>query len=243
MRHEQLVTCAWRISTRTAILAACLAVALAGADAPAAIVTLTDDVFDSDSDISTAGTLVEAYNLGWATGVTANGVLFAPDPGGSAFMAATGTDYDTASLYGGGAIGSMSFSETHRLLDTVEYGPGTDNSVARLDGLTPGQEYLVQVLVVDDRSGNGNVTYSFGYATPSGDATETYTLTGVDCTSSSPHVISGTFTADESSQDLHIRTSGAGNGMAAAYQLRAVPEPATMSLLVLGGLAVLKRRR
>ncbi len=212
------------------LLAAGMVIATAGT-ANAASIAWTADPFDADTDISTAGTLVEAVNLDSVTGVTVNGVVFGADPaanagggvdaGNNTFFV-TGNGFTDGAMYGGGAIGSLSAANAQTLLDSLEYGPGAGNSRARIDGLTIGQTYEVQLLTVDDRAANSAVTYGYGYSTPSGDATETYTLSGVDNTSSSPYVITGTFTATEALQDIHVASSGPGNGQVAAYQVRAM---------------------
>jgi hypothetical protein len=53
---------------------------------------------------------------------------------------------------------------------------------------------------------------------------------------------SGTFTADATSQTLSLSTSGFANAHINGYQLRAVPEPGTGVLMLLG-LGRARRRR
>ena len=189
--------------------------------------------------------MITAINLGSTTAITANTVVFAADPGVSAFFTNIGTDFTDSVIYGGGAIGTLSDADAQTLLDSLEFGPGAGNSLARLSGLTVGRTYQVQILIVDDREDNTESTSSFGYSTPSGDLMQIYPLTGVDHSSSSPIVVTGTFTASETLQDLHV---GPDNGIASAYQLRdvtALPEPSTFVLGALGflGLGVVARRK
>ena len=216
---------------------------LVAATAQAAVVSWSADVFDADADISTTGTLVSAMNEGnGSVAVTVNGVVFAANSG--TLWTEGGTDTYKTNKYDGAAIGSLTLTETRNMLHYYEYGTGVGYSLARLTGLTIGQEYEFQLVVVNDRSDHNGRTFSAGYATPSGDATEVYTLTGVDHTSNNPYVLTGTFTASETLQDLHLKESGGGeNGVGMAWQLRAVPEPATMSVLGIGGLLALVRRR
>jgi len=202
-------------------------------------ITWTADVFDADSDISTNGTLVLAMNEGdGAVAVTVNGVTFAANSG--SLWTEGGTDTSRTDKYAGGAIGSLSNADAQELLDYYEYGTGVGNSLARLTGLTVGQEYEFQLLVVNDRDDHAGRTISAGGTTSSGD--EFYTLIGVDHTGQ-PVVLTGVFTADETFMDIHIQESVGANGIGMAWQLRAVPEPATMSLLGIGGLLALVRRK
>ncbi len=69
----------------------------------------------------------------------------------------------------------------------------------------------------------------FGHSTPSGDATTTLTLTGVDNSSNSPYVITGTFTATETAQDIRVVCRPGTNGsFINAYQVREVTAPGTL---------------
>jgi hypothetical protein len=210
----------------------------------AAIITYSANQFDADADVSTQGTLITAINLGSLTPVTVNGVTFAGEPtlATNSFFVSSG-QYAAAGIYTGGAIGSLTLTQTNDLLDNLEFGPGANNSLARLSGLTVGQQYLLQMIVVD--STNGGTSASYGYSTPSGNATEVYPLTGVSI-KPVPFVITGTFTATEAVQDVHVAFSLNANGQVNAFQLRAVPEPAGLLSLLAGSLtavALFRRRR
>lgn len=214
-----------------------VAVLLVPALTSAAVINWSADIFDADTDVSTDGALVEAYNLGSRANVTVNGVVFAADPnqnvagahepGNNTFFV-SGNGSTAASYYQGGAIGSLSSADANALMDSLEYGPGIGTSLARIDGLTIGSTYLVQLIVVR----NDNLpTRSFGYSTPSGNTNEIYTLTGVD-TRTNPKVITATFVADETVQDIHVASSDTANGLAAAYQVRKLPPPPPRGTLI-----------
>jgi len=227
---------------RIAFAGFCLfALALFASEGRSAVISYSTDLFDAEADISTTGTLVQAYNLGTTTAVTVNGVAFAADPGASPFWVSGGADYTDTAYYSGGAIGTVTAVNANALLDTTEYAGGVGNSLARVSGLTVGQSYEIQILT--SFQSEPTRTADFGYATPSGDATEVYPLTGVD---EAARVTTGTFVASQTIQDVHQFRTPSSNGQIQAYQLRAIPEPSTLLLAALGLLGLLgcaRRRR
>lgn len=174
-------------------------------------VSYSHSLFDADEDIDTNGDLVFAVNFGSAVPIVVNGVTFAADDG--AFFSG-GTDYTDPSYYTGGSIGSLSQAGADALLDTTEYGPGGGNGVVSLTGLVIGKSYTVQMLFCY-ASNPGNIWFNY-YLTSGGALSAWYGP--VD--RALPTVVTATFVADESVQDIWVAMSAANNGQLAAYQLR-----------------------
>ncbi len=193
--------------------------------------SFTSSVYDSDSDISTNGTLVIAHNLGSATSVTHNGVTFVGSVTPVLGTATFSTDY-----YTGGAIGSLSEADANAMLDTLDFVGGVGSSLTTLGSLTIGATYEIQLFY------SSGPSHDVGYATPSGDASEQYEI-NVSVTSTTPQVVTGTFTADQALQDIHSAVAGGQNLQINAYQLRLIPEPSSAALFGLAGIGLVLRRR
>ena len=100
------------------------------------------------------------------------------------------------------------------------------SSTITLSGLTNGTQYQIQFFA--DSTGSNTQTISGSGSMNS--------LTG--------KYVTGTFTADATSQVLTVAYTGSTNfAVANALTVGVVPEPATLALLGLGGLGVLLRRK
>lgn len=169
---------------------------------------------DGTSDISTAGVLVEAHNGGAASAFTAGGVLFdglEPNILGLNFVGAnplniTGdTDFDN-------------------LLNSGTFG---NNAVHQIDGLTNGNNYLLQYFVTDNRGSVCGADCGSRTVTVDDGDLGTHTSPGIG----DGYAFTGLFTATGVTQDVTF--SGDVTGYINAWQLRdvsAVPVPAALPL-------------
>ncbi len=89
------------------------------------------------------------------------------------------------------------------------------------------QKVILRMEVEEDGGGVGTDSYTFKYDLLGG--AEMQTLTTYDSSFDNSRV--GVFLKDNTSSDVYFNT------------LEVAPEPATMSLLALGGIAMLKRRK
>ena len=185
------------------------------------------------TDVLTAGALVSAHAEG-STSVssTVNGVTF--QKANSLGSAAGG-------LLAGATTGDTEFD---RLLNNVSYGGGSGTTTIDLGAFTIGKTYYVQVFYTDQRSATNDRVMRYGSSTGGGTVDldpDPNNLT------SSPwgQFAIGTFTADGTDPDLTLTPQGFGNSHISAWQVREVPEPSSISVLLLGlgGLGLLIRRR
>ncbi|MGJ8695548.1 MAG: PEP-CTERM sorting domain-containing protein [Verrucomicrobiaceae bacterium] len=194
----------------------------------------------NSSDVSTNGTVVEAFNavandqIGTATNITVNGVTFTPttslldaDP-----KNAGGNDFSTTTNGG-----DPTYDE---LVSTLEYGGGGNLVTLNVGNglLGVNSTYEIQIWFSDTRAAQDSRVMTFGDGS------------GNDVLLNDAFSI-GTFTADGTSQTLTLNSEGApgpnfGQAHISAYQIRlttAVPEPGSALLSGLAGLALLARRR
>lgn len=238
------------------LAAAAMGIVTGTASLHAATITFSDSYMGAATDVSADGTLVAALNLGEAADKTVNTVLFS----GSSSADVSLTNFDSA--YADGSIfdDSPSFgTDGNALMDSFVYDTGSDDpGIVTFNNLSVNTQYLLQLFLVDDRTGLGQPVDTRTIDIVNGIASSplspgTGEIDDADFTSVSaqgPLLVEGTFTADASSQSLtlEIYQSGGDTGywgsQLNALQLREViPEPASFALLLLGGVAVLTRRR
>ncbi len=214
----------------------------------AASLVWTDTAFTNANQIDTVGTLVVGYNFGTGTDVTVNGVTFT---GYNTTGAFTGSNFQpgagsiTANFdpaYGGHAVTGMTATEITNFLSTANYGSG--GASTKFTGLTNGQQYLAQLLLVDNRASftGRNMHISENGSTWDGGASilVDYTSNGAP-----PYarLIETTFTADSTEQTFRWGIQNVGDYEGLGLQLRAIPEPSSTALIGLAGLGFLIRRR
>lgn len=215
----------------------------------AATISFTATGFNDVAQISTTGALVDAAHFGAdaEADVTANGVTFVSRGGSSPTLViggTAGTPYYHADLYqasthtvGYTTIAGMSETDQDLMFDSVAYGPDFGNSLVTLSGLVPGHAYEMQLLLVDDRFGGYNAYVSNLIAPPY--------YGPYDWSNNAVQLITGTFTADATTQTFRHYVGGNNNAQINAYQLRdtSVPEPSVSLLGGFGILALLRRRK
>ncbi len=166
---------------------------------------LTD--MSSGTEVITDGDLVIAVNDGGGAATTINGVAFQADGSGLGFASdSSGTlDGNSAGIYG-------------TLLDSHGYNGAGDGGVITLDNLEIGQDYLLQLFMIDKRGCcSGRIMI---YGDNSGDTSNDYVVSE---TLNTAYMIVGEFTADAVTQDVMIEIQGIlGYGHLNGYQLRTV---------------------
>lgn len=210
-----------------------------------------------DTDVSTSGALVAAYNIGGplVASTTINGVTFSAFPivdGGtsttSGSLTVAGFNNEPMSTAGGTGSGSAPFANLSAnyqsmLGSAVQKSGGT---VPFLDmtllNLTVGQTYTLQVW-----TNNSNpVSTSASLWDWFGDHVQGIDINTTDAIGGVGQYLFGTFTADDTTEPFFIHGQGAGgNALLNGLQLRtnAVPEPGTCGLLVGVAMWFFARRR
>jgi len=216
----------------------------------------TPQTISGDGDVSTAGSLVYAYNVGpsptVSSTVTVNGVAFQPFPiinfpTTNTFTYGSVTITESPNFLIGYDVSSSSgqyggLSSAYRLLLNGGGGAGQPDTVTvSLGGLSAGQQYLFQWWA----SNAANIP---PITTVTGSATNAVTLDSnlTDTAGGLGQFVTGTFTADGTTQNIDL--TGAGQSpLINAFQIRAVPEPSTYAMalagIACGGYLVWRRRK
>jgi hypothetical protein len=220
----------------------------------APVVWGTPQTISGDSDVSTAGSLLYAYNVGSSTvaASTVNEVTFAAYPFPVSPSAQTVTvgnvtmtespDFlvvfnvaSTSSPYSG-------LSNAYKTMLDAGGGAGAPDAITMtFGGLSIGQPYLFQWWA----SNAGNIPpVSAVSASATNSVTLDANITGT--TGGLGQFVTGTFTADGATQDIVLAGVG-GQPLINAFQIRAVPEPSTCAItlagLACGGYLVRRRRK
>lgn len=255
-----------------AVAAAAALLAVLATPAQAAVVTWTlPAAISADADVSTNGTLVNAWNFGSAAATTVNGVLFQsvliPDSDVSqhAFGPHQMSMAQQGALLRNSATGSSdadSFFQAlggsyQSLLSSAagsQFGDRTTNLL--LGGLSIGRAYQFQAWFNDSRT-SGEFSYGLTIGDLSDNEVDLLPSTQVDpyddyILGGTGQWVIGTFTADASTQALFFARGEVGGGLN-GFQLRElqltaqIPLPGTLALvgaaLLAAGAAPRRRRQ
>jgi hypothetical protein len=231
---------------KTLWIAALAALGLAAVTQAAEISWSSVGLTTNATEVSTSGTPLEALNFNPVGGPTAsntviNGVTFSlhtdgTDPSAPYFSATSDSiTADSHDVYPDGLLTAYD-----GLLSNMLYDRGDDLVTLKSLILVPAQQYLIQLFVADGRDPDGvGVTLRMEdgvFTSPTLDSNSGYGL-----------VINGIFTADAVTQTFamnKITSTGSVKGLQlSGYQLRAIPEPATLGLVVSFSGAILFIRR
>ena len=190
------------------------------------------------SDVSTSGSLVQAYALGGSSALTVNGVTFSPvNISADTADMAVGVDALTADdigNYNGFGPASSSLSAAYQtLIGSAAFEAYSNQTplTLTLNGLNPGQTYQFEGWVNDSRP---TVSWSETFADSSGNNVSLQFQTQSDL----GQFAVGTFNADSTGSQTIVIT-GTLDSQLNAFQVRTVPEPGTLGLFAIGSIALL----
>ena len=224
-------------------IALCIHASVHSASA-ATIAFSTPQNIAGDMDVSTTGTLLYAYHFTQA--VTVNGVSFSAFPitnftslatvGSQTITSADGNLF-SANWFGSNSAPFSNLSPEYKsLLQSQVTNAFAMPITLTLGGLTPGQNYQIQIWLNASLNGTGgNVSYHAGNS-----VTLNQNPSGVD--GGLGQHVTGIFTADSASQVLSIQSAGGAPALN-AYQIRAIPEPTTTVITLLSATVLLRRKR
>lgn len=262
-----------RILQWTSVAVAIVGTSLVSSAAEAAMLTVSSaDITDfaNGSEVSTAGTLVDAVNLlndnnaGVGIGTTINGVLFkGTQPGAyhegaesfanASFVYHGGDGYADSNLWtSGGAYDTLADSQIYGI-DNGDVNVGDGYGIVNL---TAGALYELQVVMLDDRSGVAKtfplqfqqVAWTGNFDELDNNVTPTeigyldgITIGGDGVTQANGEIATAVFKIDAGYNGLLVNTWN--NGAINGMQLRLLPEPSTFTLCGLAVATLVWRRK
>lgn len=178
------------------------------------------------NDVLNIGTVVQAEYAGGFGSQTVNGVTFL-----DGF-----TSYATAAGVGTGAfLGNTGNSSYNTILNTFAY-DGTSPGVLTLNSLSVGVTYKVELWALDDRPDFGIPNRTQRYDDNAGNFSATFFVP-------SNTIMLGTFTADATTQIINVSGAAQLAHNLNAFEVVAVPEPASWAMLATGAVVLLGFRR
>ncbi len=259
MRPVASVRPAFGMSSITGVALAASLAALAEAGPPPLITWGSATTVSGDSDVSTSGTLLYAYNVG-ASGVssaTVNTVTFASyafpingpqsvTVGSVAFTESPGI------LWGSNSLGSAStpFSNLSSGYKTLlGSAGGADNPVtitATLGGLTVGNQYQLQIWTSNPSNAGNPYDTIIGDTTFTAGNSVTLDPNTTNASGGLGQYVIGTFTASGVTRTFTMNSSGSNAPSLSAFQVRditPIPGPGGAAVVALFGTALARRRR
>lgn len=214
----------------------------------AAIITFAAEDFTNTNQLSTSGTLVEAINFGngsAANNVTANGITFVWSQLSGAHLAVqNASGFASNDLYvSTPTVTNLSETDARSLFRRVVFGLGADSNLMTLSGLDMGTAYEFQLLMFDGRAASNGRTITASQAEGGTPSIGPLNFSGTGAI----QLITGTFTANATTQQFDLSATSSNNAFLSAYQLRAipVPEPGTvvLSMTAIVSVGMLRRYR
>ena len=240
---------------------ACLVFTLLINAAPAAVILWNPvSTISGDSDVSTAGSLVNAFNVGGLGNATVGGITFTATTvdavttgtlgtgsGALTLQASTTWFGNLGAIFGSASAPFSSLSAGYQsLLNTLAYS-ASSSATYTMQGLVIGQAYLVQFWLNDSRG--SDTTFGRYNQFTAGNLSGNVDVNALNAVGGVGQFVIGTFVADATTQAVNVAAGFVAPSTSSViqlngYQLRAIPEP-SVAVLLTGSLLtlVLRRRR